>query len=118
MRALLPTLTLFGISQDLEVSTVALGYIYFEKLTMKVRGQCCACRPAQHRLNSGHVLQNVVAKENRKLVAAVCLLLAWKFNEGAMPLVRRKKRLHQLFEVSLSTSWGLALSQSRAVADR
>ncbi|KAL1920595.1 uncharacterized protein VTP21DRAFT_972 [Calcarisporiella thermophila] len=48
-----------GQQLDLEISTVAKAYAYFEKL----------------------VLKDVVRKENRKLVAAVCIFLATKVNE-------------------------------------
>ncbi|CAG8492932.1 2916_t:CDS:10 [Ambispora gerdemannii] len=44
---------------DLELSTVAKAYVYFEKL----------------------VLKKLVAKYNRRLTAAICLLLASKVNE-------------------------------------
>ncbi|CAO3587517.1 unnamed protein product [Absidia cylindrospora] len=45
---------------DLEVSTLAHAYAYFEKL----------------------VIKNVVSKKNRKLIAACCLFLAFKINEA------------------------------------
>ncbi|KAI8333339.1 cyclin-like protein [Chlamydoabsidia padenii] len=45
---------------DLEVSTLAHAYVYFEKL----------------------VIKNVVSKKNRKLIAACCLFLAFKVNEA------------------------------------
>ncbi|KAI8364658.1 uncharacterized protein BYT42DRAFT_506137 [Radiomyces spectabilis] len=44
---------------DLEISSVAHAYVYFEKL----------------------VLKNIVTKKNRKLIAACCLFLATKVNE-------------------------------------
>ncbi|CAG8494531.1 1533_t:CDS:2, partial [Paraglomus occultum] len=44
---------------DLELSTVAMTYVYFEKL----------------------VLKNFVNKPNRRLVAGICLFLASKTNE-------------------------------------
>jgi hypothetical protein len=47
-------------SFNVELSSGALSYIYFEKL----------------------VLKGVVIKTNRKLVGATCLLIAVKFNEG------------------------------------
>ena len=49
----------FAQEQDCELSTVALAHVYFEKL----------------------VLRNVVNKLNRKLMAAVSLVLAAKWNE-------------------------------------
>jgi len=63
-----------GMELDLEVSTVALAYIYFDKL----------------------VLRGVVEKSNRKVQMAVALLLAYKWNEGTTALVR-KKRMHDFF---------------------
>ena len=45
---------------DLELSTLALGIVYFERL----------------------VIKTLVMKTNRKLKFAACLLLAYKFNEG------------------------------------
>ncbi|KAJ1828263.1 hypothetical protein LPJ70_007282, partial [Coemansia sp. RSA 2708] len=45
---------------DLELSTAAIGWVYFEKL----------------------ILKGYVVKDNRKLVAAVCLFLAMKINES------------------------------------
>ncbi|ORZ17006.1 hypothetical protein BCR42DRAFT_374010 [Absidia repens] len=45
---------------DLEISTLAHAYAYFEKL----------------------VIKNVVSKKNRKLIAACCLFLAFKINEA------------------------------------
>jgi hypothetical protein len=48
-----------GTTADLELSTTACAYVYFERLC----------------------LLNEVFKHNRKLMASVCLLLAYKFNE-------------------------------------
>ncbi|KAI8819851.1 cyclin-like protein [Fimicolochytrium jonesii] len=48
-----------GELQDLELSSVACAFVYFEKL----------------------VLKNMVNKETRRLVAAVCLILASKVND-------------------------------------
>ncbi len=60
---------------DLEISTAALAYAYFERL----------------------VLQNVVSKYNRKIAAGVALLLAFKYNE---PVTRAagRARLVDLFD--------------------
>jgi len=54
---------------DLELATLAVAYIYLEKL----------------------VLLRQVHKGNRKLVAAVCLLLAFKWSEGSAGAARAKK---------------------------
>ncbi|KAF9163345.1 CDK5 and ABL1 enzyme substrate 1 [Actinomortierella ambigua] len=73
---------LLAISEDLdlEISTVALSYAYFEKLILKgcdLDSDTCE-RPTESR-------QSLVTKENRKLVACVCLLLAYKVNEPKRP---------------------------------
>jgi hypothetical protein len=60
-------------SPSLELSTVALAYVYFEKIAIRVSG--VAIRRVTR------VFQGVVTKDNRRLVAAVCMLLAFKFNE-------------------------------------
>jgi len=59
IRAIKRELLSFAQEQDCELSTVALAHVYFEKL----------------------VLRNVVNKCNRKLMAAVSLVLAAKWNE-------------------------------------
>lgn len=59
IRAIKRELLSFAQEQDCELSTVALAHVYFEKL----------------------VLRNVVNKFNRKLMAAVSLVLAAKWNE-------------------------------------
>ncbi|KAJ2779180.1 18S rRNA pseudouridine methyltransferase [Coemansia javaensis] len=65
--------------QDLELSTAAIGWVYFEKLVVK----------------------GCVAKGNRRLVAAVCLLLSLKINEGHADLVSRAlQAIQRRFEVS------------------
>jgi hypothetical protein len=46
--------------QDLELSTAAVAHVYLEKL----------------------ILDNLTRKDSRKISAAVCLLLAIKFNEA------------------------------------
>ncbi|KAI8611431.1 hypothetical protein BC830DRAFT_1068812, partial [Chytriomyces sp. MP71] len=48
-----------GLAQDMELSSVALAFVYMEKL----------------------VLKNFVGKLNRRLIASVCLLLAAKVND-------------------------------------
>ena len=65
-----------GADADLELSTVALSYVYLERLCWR----------------------NVVEKRNRKLLAAVCLTLAYKYNEGAQ-LAQRRQQLNTLFTV-------------------
>ncbi|KAF8927498.1 CDK5 and ABL1 enzyme substrate 1 [Dissophora ornata] len=58
---------------DLEISTAALAYAYFEKLILKGNWK-----------GSGYSTESTsspVTKENRKLMACVCLLLAYKVNE-------------------------------------
>ncbi|KAG0242873.1 CDK5 and ABL1 enzyme substrate 1 [Actinomortierella wolfii] len=73
---------LLAISEDLdlEISTVALSYAYFEKLILKGSKpeSDTGDRPSEPR-------QPLVTKENRKLVACVCLLLAYKINEPKRP---------------------------------
>ncbi|KND04084.1 uncharacterized protein SPPG_01526 [Spizellomyces punctatus DAOM BR117] len=59
IRRLKDRLLKVGEMQDLELSSVACAYVYFEKL----------------------VLKNLVSKETRRLVAAVCLFLAAKVND-------------------------------------
>ena len=66
-----------GMEVDLELSTVALSYVYLERLCWR----------------------NVVDKRNRKLLSAVCLTLAYKYNEG-IGQAQRRKRLGSLFAVS------------------
>ncbi|CAJ0748721.1 14478_t:CDS:10 [Entrophospora sp. SA101] len=64
---------------DLELSTVAKSYAYFEKL----------------------VLKNVVKKNNRKLIGAICLLLASKVNEPmGMSYSPLLESLHKRLEVT------------------
>ncbi|KAI8340554.1 hypothetical protein BC941DRAFT_417554 [Chlamydoabsidia padenii] len=60
IRAIKAHLLEIGKVADLEVSTLAHAYAYFEKL----------------------VIKNVVTKKNRKLIAACCLFLAFKVNEA------------------------------------
>ncbi|KAJ1739574.1 hypothetical protein IWW42_005303 [Coemansia sp. RSA 1085] len=67
--------------QDLELSTAAIGWVYFEKLIFK----------------------GYAVKDNRKLVAAVCLLLALKINESReVSISRSLQAIQRRFEVSTS----------------
>ena len=59
---------------DLELSTAAIAHVYLEKL----------------------ILLNLVRKHSRKVTAAVCLLLAVKFNE--VPRDTRLDALQLAFE--------------------
>ncbi|ORY07826.1 cyclin-like protein [Basidiobolus meristosporus CBS 931.73] len=59
IRSLKNKLVTIAKHQDLEISTVANAYAYFEKL----------------------VLKNYVKRDNRRLIAGVCLFLATKANE-------------------------------------
>ncbi|CAO3675691.1 unnamed protein product [Umbelopsis vinacea] len=59
IRAIKSHLLEIGKELDLEVSSVAHAYVYFEKLVMK----------------------NIITKKNRKLIAGCCLFLATKVNE-------------------------------------
>ncbi|KAI8353621.1 hypothetical protein EDC96DRAFT_517052 [Choanephora cucurbitarum] len=60
IRAIKLHLLEIGKQVDLEVSSVAHAYVFFEKL----------------------VIKNMVTKKNRKLIAACCLFLATKVNEA------------------------------------
>ncbi|KAI8099832.1 uncharacterized protein BX664DRAFT_322225 [Halteromyces radiatus] len=60
IRSIKSHLLEIGKAVDLEISTLAHAYVYFEKL----------------------VIKNVVTKKNRKLIAACCLFLAFKINEA------------------------------------
>ncbi|KAI8376218.1 uncharacterized protein BYT42DRAFT_573815 [Radiomyces spectabilis] len=60
IRAIKLHLLEIGQTVDLEISTLAHAYVYFEKL----------------------VIKNVVTKKNRKLIAGCCLFLANKINEA------------------------------------
>eukprot|EP00736_Rhodelphis_marinus_P007651 Rmarinus@m.7403 len=59
IRSLKLDIVQVGLEAELEVSTIALAYIYFEKL----------------------VLQGAVTKANRRLLACACIVLATKFND-------------------------------------
>ncbi|GJJ68543.1 hypothetical protein EMPS_00889 [Entomortierella parvispora] len=65
---------------DLEISTAALAYAYFEKLVMKG-----SWRGKDSGSLSTESTPSPVNKENRKLMACVCLLLAYKVNEPKRP---------------------------------
>ncbi|ORX50139.1 cyclin-like protein [Hesseltinella vesiculosa] len=60
IRAIKAHLLEIGRACDLEMSTLAMSYVYFEKLVSK----------------------NVVTKKNRKLIAACCVFLSFKINEA------------------------------------
>ncbi|KAI9246757.1 cyclin-like protein [Phascolomyces articulosus] len=60
IRSIKTHLLEIGKEVDLEISSVAHAFVYFEKL----------------------VIKNVVTKKNRKLIAACCLFLATKVNEA------------------------------------
>ncbi|KAI9338120.1 hypothetical protein BD770DRAFT_400808 [Pilaira anomala] len=60
IRAIKLHLFEIGKQLDLEVSSIAHAYVYFEKL----------------------IIKNMVTKKNRKLIAACCLYLATKVNEA------------------------------------
>ncbi|KAG0025053.1 CDK5 and ABL1 enzyme substrate 1 [Podila clonocystis] len=66
---------------DLEISTAALAYAYFEKLVLK--GSWGGKDTSS--LHSTESSPSPVTKENRKLMACVCLLLAYKVNEPKRP---------------------------------
>ncbi|KAF9130282.1 CDK5 and ABL1 enzyme substrate 1 [Mortierella sp. GBA39] len=61
---------------DLEISTAALAYAYFEKLILKGSWKGKESNPLSTEANT-----SIVTKENRKMIACVCLLLAYKVNE-------------------------------------
>ena len=65
-----------GLELDLELSTVALACVYVERLCWR----------------------NVLEKKNRKLASAVCLALAFKWNEAVQHNVKHRQ-LNQLFAV-------------------
>ncbi|KAI8065571.1 hypothetical protein BC940DRAFT_303706 [Gongronella butleri] len=60
IRAIKEHLLEIGKDCDLEMSTLAMAYVYFEKL----------------------VIKNVVTKKNRKLIAGCCVFLSYKINEA------------------------------------
>ena len=60
IRNLKTSLLEVALAENLELSTVAKAYVYFEKL----------------------VFQNFVKKQNRKLIGAICLVLASKINDS------------------------------------
>jgi len=62
---------------DVELSTVALTYVYFEKL----------------------VLKGVVSKGNRRLVASTCMLLALKINDVVNKIKGLLEELERAFGV-------------------
>jgi len=87
IRRIKRLMTTVGRELDIELSTIALAYVYFEKL----------------------VIKNVVDKENRKVAAAGCVLLAFKMNElmtpqqmktHRVPLARLLEELENVFGVT------------------
>ena len=54
---------------DYDIGTLALAFCYFERLALYGVGEC-------DRIHSQHV-----SKENRKIVCADCLFIAYKFNQ-------------------------------------
>ncbi|KAF9365119.1 CDK5 and ABL1 enzyme substrate 1 [Mortierella sp. NVP85] len=65
---------------DLEISTAAMAYAYFEKLVLKG-----TWKGKDGNSTSTESSPSPVTKENRKLMACVCLLLAYKVNEPKRP---------------------------------
>ncbi|KAF9423622.1 CDK5 and ABL1 enzyme substrate 1 [Podila epigama] len=66
---------------DLEISTAALAYAYFEKLVLK---DCWGGKDTSS-VHSTESSPSPVTKENRKMMACACLLLAYKVNEPKRP---------------------------------
>lgn len=71
---------------DLEVSTVALAELYLDLLILKGRDKESASQGAT----------GVVTKENRRLYASVCLLLATKYND---PKAETRGTIRQLLDL-------------------
>jgi hypothetical protein len=70
IRSLKQQVLLIGLKSDLEISTIALACVYFERL-------CLDCR---------------VDKSNRQLTFAACLLLAYKTNEPNVAIIHTKPK--------------------------
>jgi hypothetical protein len=70
IRSLKQQILVIGIKSDLEISTIALASVYFERL-------CLDCR---------------VDKSNRQLTFAACLLLAYKTNEPNVAIIHTKPK--------------------------
>jgi hypothetical protein len=68
IRKLKKDILFFAIKHDIELSTIALAIVYFERLCLK----------------------GLVSKVNRRLSMATCLLLAVKFNETTSQVKYRK----------------------------
>jgi hypothetical protein len=83
-----------GKELDLEVSSVAHAYVYFEKLVIKVIGISSVYLCLVHILIVWK--QNIITKKNRKLIAGCCLFLATKVNEP------KGSRLQPLLDVGLT----------------
>ena len=79
IRSLKSKLLQVAQAQNLELSSVCFAYVYFEKL----------------------VLKNFVKKVNRKLVGAVCLLLAAKINDPKeLDYVKLLEALEKILDVT------------------
>lgn len=69
IRSLKQQILMIGLKSDLEISTIALASVYFERL-------CLDCR---------------VDKSNRQISFAACLLLAYKTNEPNVAVIQKPK---------------------------
>ncbi|KAF9177868.1 CDK5 and ABL1 enzyme substrate 1 [Haplosporangium sp. Z 767] len=79
IRRIKSDLLLISEELDLEISTAALAYAYFEKLILK------GTWTGKEGNSLSAESSSPVTKENRKLMASVCLLLAYKVNEPKRP---------------------------------
>jgi len=83
-----------GRQLDLEVSTVALAHLYYDLLILKNRDIFSAARDEE----------GVVFKENRRLYASGCLLLATKYNDPQAEKPGNVKQLLELIAVNFEIS--------------
>ena len=74
---------IFTRSQDMDVATVALACIYFERLC----------------------LVGVVTKPNRRLAMAACLAIAYKFNEAVLEGVSKLPALWAFVDHEWQVGW-------------